>query len=206
MGVTDFPLFPLDLVLLPSELVPLHIFEERYREMVDTCLEEERGFGVIWLSDGGLKDVGCAARIEEVLERYEDGRFDILVEGTSPFRLMRRREDRAYPSGDIELLEDRPTAPTASAVEKTREAFAQLAERATGAAPENEELEECNAFELAARVDLGLAAKQSLLETRSEQARLRLLTRLFKAAMRRLDLVEKAHERAQGNGKVRYED
>ena len=91
--IERFPLFPLGLVLLPQELVPLHIFEDRYKTMVGECLDEDTEFGIIWLSDDGLKEVGCSARISRVLEEFEDGRLNILVEGTDPFRLLRRIED-----------------------------------------------------------------------------------------------------------------
>ena len=62
----DFPLFPLGLVALPGELIPLHIFEERFKTMMNECIEAEREFGIVWLSDDGLKTIGCAARIETV--------------------------------------------------------------------------------------------------------------------------------------------
>ena len=74
---------PLGLVLIPHELVPLHIFEERYKLMIGECIEEEREFGIVWLSDDGLKEIGCSARISKVLERFEDGRMNVLVEGSS---------------------------------------------------------------------------------------------------------------------------
>ena len=82
--VESFPLFPLGLVLLPHERIPLHIFEARYRTMIGECLDHEAEFGIIWLSDEGLKDVGCGARIDRVLERFEDGRMNILVRGHHP--------------------------------------------------------------------------------------------------------------------------
>src|SRR5215211_7573628 len=108
MAVTleRFPLFPLGLVLIPHELVPLHIFEQRYKLMIGECIENGREFGIVWLADDGLKEIGCSARISRVLERFEDGRMNVLVEGSSPFRLMRRIEDLPYPAGDVELLED----------------------------------------------------------------------------------------------------
>ena len=80
--------------------------------MIGECLDEEREFGILWLADDELKEVGCAARITRVLERFEDGRLNILVEGTTPFRLERRIDDLAYPAGDIELLDDEPTRTT----------------------------------------------------------------------------------------------
>src|ERR671914_2336509 len=140
-----FPLFPLGIVLLPSEIVPLHIFEERYKLMIGECLDEEREFGIVWLADDGLKDVGCAARIEKVIERFDDGRLVILVEGTTPFRLERRIGDLPYPAGDVELLGDEPGADEA-ALERARASYADLVERVTDARPEPEALAELGAY------------------------------------------------------------
>src|SRR4029453_6404547 len=99
-----FPLFPLGLVLIQRELVPLHIFEERYKLMVGEGREEGPELGIVWLSDDGLKDVGCSARIDRVLERFDDGRLNVLVEGAQPFRLTRRIEDLPHPGGNGEPL------------------------------------------------------------------------------------------------------
>src|SRR3954469_22471205 len=107
----DFPLFPLGIVALPTEVVPLHIFEERYKEMLGFCLEEEREFGIVWLSDDGLKTTGCACEITQVLERMEDGRMNLLTRGTRTIRVVERQEELAYPAGVIEFLTDREEAP-----------------------------------------------------------------------------------------------
>ena len=111
----DFPLFPLDLVALPSEYIPLHIFEARYRTMVAECLERDRELGIVWLSHDELKPVGCAVAIERVLERMEDGRINILTRGTRPFRLIERQDDLAYPAGIVEFLADRAEEPDEAA-------------------------------------------------------------------------------------------
>jgi len=103
--LSDFPLFPLPIVLLPSEVVPLHIFEDRYKAMVAHCLDERSEFGIVWLADDGLKEIGCTAQIAEVLERAPDGRMNILVRGGHPFRLLERQEDLIYPAGTVELLD-----------------------------------------------------------------------------------------------------
>jgi Lon protease-like protein len=200
----DFPLFPLPMVLLPTEIVPLHIFEERYKEMIATCLDDETEFGILWLSDDGLKEVGCTARVTEVLERADDGRMNILVRGANPFRLLERREDHTYPAGTVELLDDRSEQTAQKVGEEARESFAQLVERVTDRRPEQEILTRLGAYEMAASVDIGTEVKQGLLELRSEQARLRLLSRLFKAAMERLDVAERIAEHARHNGKVRF--
>jgi Lon protease-like protein len=200
----EFPLFPLAIVALPGEAIPLHIFEERYKTMMNECMRDEKEFGIVWLADDGLRETGCACTIERVLERMEDGRINLLARGTRPFRVVERQAHLAYPAGVIEFLEDRPETPDPELVTGAREAYAQLVIRATDAEPDAEELEEMDAYAMAGTVDFGPEAKQGLLDLRSENARLRLLTRLFQAAAKRLDLVERAPERARSNGKIRF--
>jgi len=200
----DFPLFPLGMVALPTELVPLHIFEERYRTMIGECLETDSEFGIVWLSDEGLRPVGCACEVAEVLERMEDGRLNILGRGTRPFRVVTRQDALAYPAGEVEFLDDRPESPDEPALATAREAYAALVEQATDERPPEEDLAGMGAYEMAATVDFGLDAKQGLLDLRSENARLRLIARLFRAAARRLDFVDRAQQRARSNGKVRF--
>jgi Lon protease-like protein len=200
----EFPLFLLPAVGLPGELIPLHVFEERYKTMMGKCLEGDRQFGILWLSDDGLREVGCAVEIERVLERTEDGRMNLLVRGTRPFRVVERQSHLPYPAGVIEFVEDRDEQPDRELGERAHEAYAELVKRATDRTPEDSELREMGAYAMAATVDFGLDAKQGLLDLRSENARLRLVTRLFRAAMKRLDFVERAQERARSNGKIRF--
>jgi Lon protease-like protein len=200
----EFPLFPLGLVALPGEAIPLHIFEERYKTMMNECLRDGTEFGIVWLSDDGLKETGCACAIERVLERMEDGRMNLLARGTRPFRVLERQAHLAYPAGVIEFLTDKTESPDPELVSSAHEAYAQLVRRATDQEPDEAALVEMDAYAMAATVDFGPDAKQGLLDLRSENARLRLVTRLFHAAAKRLDLVERAQERAQSNGKVRF--
>src|SRR3954453_5464203 len=159
--IERLPLFPLGLVLLPGELVPLHIFEERYKQMIGECLDQEREFGILWLADDGLKDVGCAARITRVLEQFDDGGMNILAEGTTPFRMERRIGDLDYPAGDVVLLDDEPGADDA-ALQGTRPTYADLVEEVTDSRPEAETLSGLSAYGMAATVDINPAAKQAL--------------------------------------------
>jgi Lon protease-like protein len=202
--VRDFPLFLLGIVALPSELVPLHIFEERYKTMIGECLEHDTEFGILWLSDDGLRPIGCACEITQVLERMDDGRMNILTRGTRVFRVLERQEELPYPAGAVEFLDDREEPVQPEVLEKARGAYAELVERATDRRPGEDELAEMGAYEMAATVDFGLDAKQGLLDLRSENARLRLVTRLFKAAEKRLDFAERVQARARSNGKVRF--
>ncbi len=200
----DFPLFPLGLVALPGELIPLHIFEERYKTMISECLEGEREFGIVWLSDDGLREVGCACSIDSILEEMDDGRIKLLVRGTRPFRVLERQGHLPYPAGVIEFVQDREDALDPELAKAAHDAYAELVRRATDREPEPDELADMSASAMAATVDFGLDAKQGLLDMRSENARLRLVTRLFRAAIKRLELVDRVQERARSNGKVRF--
>ena len=201
--VREFPLFPLGLVALPSELIPLHIFEERYKTMMSECLRDESEFGILWLADDGLREIGCACEIAEVIERMEDGRMNLVARGTRPFRVLERQGHLAYPAGVVEFLDDREDALDTDVAGAAHEAYADLVRRATDRDPSAEELSDMTAYAMAATVDFGLEAKQGLLDLRSENARLRLVTRLFRAAIKRLDFVDRAQERARSNGRVR---
>ena len=201
---SELPLFPLGIVALPTELVPLHIFEDRYKTMIGECLEREAEFGIVWLSDDGLRPVGCACLVDRVLERMPDGRLNIVARGTRPFRVLERLEHMPYPAGRVAWLADKDEDVDARTIEGARDAYGELVEQATDEAPEPDRLAEMGAYEMAATVDFGLDAKQGLLDLRSENARLRLVTRLFRAATKRLDYVERAQARARSNGRVRF--
>jgi len=202
--VRDFPLFPLGLVALPSELVPLHVFEERYKTLVARCLDHDTEFGIVWMADDGLRPVGCACAITEVLERMEDGRVNILTQGTRPLRIVARQDQLPYPAAEVEFLVDREEETDAEALQAAHEAYAELVERVTDTPPEESDLLTMGAYDMAATVEFGLDAKQGLLDLRSENARLKLVVRLFRAAAARLDFVDRAQARARSNGKVRF--
>ena len=208
--VDRFPLFPLGLVLLPSEVVPLHIFEERYKLMIGECLEKGDEFGIVWLSGDGLQEVGCTARVTQVLQELEDGRMNILVAGGRPFRLKRRIDDMPYPAGEVELLDDATEEdPEAEAAElelasEAPERYADLVEQVTDERPSADDLEDLDAYGMAATIEFEAAPKQELLELRSERERLAQVRDLFIATMKRIAESEEAGELARSNGRIRF--
>jgi Lon protease-like protein len=207
--VRGFPLFPLGIVALPGEGVPLHVFEQRYRVMIERCLQGEPGslerqFGIVWLSEEELKPVGCACEVEQVLERLEDGRLNILVRGTRPFRLLERQDDLPYPAGVVEFLADTEEAPDVQAARAAHKLYSELVMQATDRELDEQELEAMSAYRMAAAVEFAVEAKQQLLELRSENERLRLLAALLHGAIERISLLERAETRARSNGKVRF--
>ena len=188
----------------PSELVPLHIFEERYKSMIARCLEEESEFGIVWLADDGLRPIGCACEVSEVLERFDDGRLNLVARGTRPFRIESRQDELAYPAGIVEFLTDRDEELDAEAAAGAYAAYTELVLQATDNTPDPAGIEAMSAYEMAATVEFGLDAKQGLLDLRSESARLKLVARLCRAAIKRLDFVDRAQARARSNGRVHF--
>ena len=200
-----FPLFPLGLVMLPSEVVPLHIFEERYKLMIGECLDAKGEFGIVWLADDGLREVGCSASIAQVLERMEDGRMNILVRGERPFQLLRRIDEMPYPAADVEFLDDEDAGDVDEELAaEARESYAALVEHVTDERPDPEQLAELSAYGMAATIELSPQPKQALLEERSEDARMRVVGELFGLALSRLEKAEEAMESARSNGKIRF--
>ena len=205
MAGLELPIFELPLVLLPGEQVPLHIFEDRYKRMVGTALEQGEPFGIVLRDDDGARSVGCTARIDDVLERFDDGRMNIVVSGDQPFKVIDRFESPDYPAGEVEMIPDQDIPPIDEAsAAAAREAFAELAERATGERPEPEELDGASAYAIAARIELPAETKQQLLEMRDEDDRMALLANALGAVGKALERAEEAAERASSNGKVHF--
>jgi Lon protease-like protein len=198
-----FPLFPLGIVMLPTELVPLHIFEDRYKLMIGECLEQDREFGIVWLSDNGLSEIGCAGQVTQVLEKMDDGRMNILVQGTRPFRLLERIPDLPYPAGTIEVLDDDEPAAEAPATEAARERYATLVQRVTDRRPDAAELDALDSYGMAATIEFAPEPKQQLLEERSEAERLKLVSAMLDQTLKKLEISERAGELARTNGKLR---
>jgi Lon protease-like protein len=202
----ELPIFELPVVLLPGELMPLHIFEERYKRMIARCLEDGEPFGIVFRDDdGGARRIGCEARVTEVTERFDDGRLNIIVTGERPFRVLDRFEAPDYPAGEVEPVDAAILDPEPDAdghADDAREAFAELVRRVGGEAPETAELEALDSYGIAARVELPAETKQRLLELRSEPERMRVLAAALGALVDAVARSREIAERARVNGRV----
>jgi Lon protease-like protein len=196
----EIGLFPLGIVLLPTERVPLHIFEPRYQELVAECLELDGEFGLVYADEDGVREVGTLARVSEVLERFDDGRLNIVVEGGLRFRVERLTRGRSFMTAEVEPVDDDESAVDAEVAARAAGSFRALAALA-GAEPEapDESSPELS-FELAAQVELPLEAKQQLLESKLEQERLELVAELLDDARLALMATRELGERAKRNG------
>ena len=198
----ELGLFPLGIVLLPTEQVPLHIFEPRYQELIGECLAEGQEFGLLLADDDGLREIGTRAAIVEVLERFDDGRLNVVVEGRERFRLVELTDGRSFHTGVVEPVEDEPDAAAPEAVERALALFARLVEL-TGAEVEPPTGEEAQlSFALAGRFEFATDIKQRLLQLRSERARVEELVELLERAAETVMRQREVAERAATNGKV----
>jgi Lon protease-like protein len=200
--MTELGLFPLPLVLLPTERVPLHIFEERYRELIGECLDSGDEFGLVYADDEGVRDVGTRARITEVLARAPDGRMDILVEGGDRFRLLELTTGRSFHTGDVSPVEDEEDPAAPGSIERALELFERLREL-TGSDVDVPEANTAElSFVLAGRVELPSDDKLLLLRDVSERSRLDRVCQLLEHAASIAQHVRGAAERAATNGRV----
>src|SRR6187549_2275230 len=100
------PLFPLKVVMLPGTPMPLHIFEDRYKEMVGEAIEANSEFGIVQAGERGILNIGCSVVVEKVMERYDDGRMDIVVRGRRRFEIMLLDEEKEYLRGSVQFFDD----------------------------------------------------------------------------------------------------
>jgi ATP-dependent Lon protease len=216
MAGSLLPLFPLEVVLLPEELLPLHIFEERYKQMIGECLSAksagvaQQEFGVVFLKEQETESVGCSARIVNVTRKYSDGRMDILTVGVRRFEIALVNEDRTYLRGEVEYFDDDVGTDTAGdpeaeqAIGLFREAMQRL--------HQSKEMPihlprpyRYLSFRLAAPLPFEPEFKQQLLLIRNEPERLRQVTGAIEELLVQFDLLQRAKEKAGGNGNVRRE-
>ena len=200
--MSELGLFPLPLVLLPTEQVPLHIFEERYKDLIAECLADEGEFGLVYADEAGIREVGTRAVVVEVLTRFEDGRMNILIEGRDRFTLLELTSGRTFQTGDTAPLEDVDDPADASTEERARALFDHLRELTSSEiqapGPDTPQL----SYVLAARVELAADAKLDLLAETSENLRLERVCELLEEAAVAVERQRAAAERAATNGKV----
>jgi Lon protease-like protein len=200
--VSELGLFPLGIVLLPTEQVPLHIFEERYKELIAECLADEEEFGLVFADADGIREIGTRAAVVEVLARLEDGRMNVLVEGRERFRLLELTRGRSFQTGEVEPFVDEDDPAETGSVERALELFDRLREL-TGSDVELPSADSVQlSYELAARVELAPEAKQQLLQELSERVRLERVGELLVEAAATVERQRRAAERAATNGKV----
>jgi len=214
MGEILLPLFPLEVVLLPEELLPLHIFEERYKTMIGECLQAQNTgggqaeFGIVRIKGSELATVGCTAHIVNLIRTYEDGRMDILTAGKRRFELLLTNDERAYLRGAIEFFDDE--GPDTPSDEEAGFAIAQF-ERVMRKLGHASELPiqtprpyRYLSFRLAAALPSDLDVKQQLLSLRDERDRLKRVVQAMEMLSVQVEILQRAQAKAGGNGHARH--
>jgi Lon protease-like protein len=196
----EIGLFPLGIVLLPSERVPLHIFEPRYKELIGECLDDEGEFGLLYADEDGVREIGTRATVTDVLERFDDGRLNVVVEGGDRFRVTQLTRGRSFMTAHVEEFDDEPGAVEEETAARAAGSFRALAALAEADADDVDESSPRLSFELAAQVELAPDAKQRLLELRSEEQRLDLVAEMLDAVRMTLIATRELGERAKRNG------
>lgn len=194
------PLFPLDVVLLPSTPLPLHIFEPRYKEMMSECLANEAPFGVVRALEEGIADVGCTAEIVTVTKQYPDGRMDLIAEGRQRFEILQVNEERSFLRAEILLVPDDGVEAGAQENQRAAELHREILTMGGAVQDLSSAKPGLLSFHLAGSLPLDLDLKQKLLTMRSEAERIRLLTSYLEEILPKLRRVARRRQTAGGNG------
>ena len=199
-NASQLPLFPLDMVLLPYRRVPLHIFEERYKTLIGECLENKTEFGMVWGTNENSREIGCAARVTDLINQFPDGRMNIMIQGTRRIRILERIDGiHPYIVSMVEEIEDRPEALDLELGNQVQILYKEALKLSVGwltPSSEGEDLQKL-AFRVAASLSLSNADQQALLEMRSPNERLSKVKSILEEAVEKIREVKR---RTGGNG------
>jgi len=204
---TYLPLFPLDVVLFPEMILPLHIFEERYKEMIGECVRNRAAFGILYAHEESVEEVGCQAEVTKVLKKYQDGRMDILTLGRQRFQVVYFDHERPYLRGIVEPYLDGESEPTPTA-EDAREMLVayedvyRLLNKSDSEPIEVKPPYDGLSFRVASVLNLNNSLKQQILVERSEKNRVDTLLSYLTDLIPQLEQAEKAAKQAGSNGNM----
>ena len=200
------PLFPLELVLFPGQNLSLHIYEERYKEMIGECLEKQSEFGIILAKDNSLVNTGCTAVVTNVIKRYDDGRMDIQTGGRRRFEVLFIDQERSFLRAATQFFDDEdPAATETGDRQHVLDLYTQVLgllftdpdERARNQVdPAGPQL----SFQIMGPLPVDFDFKQTLLGMRSEEERMERVTDCLEKLLKHLLLISKVRGRAGGNG------
>jgi Lon protease-like protein len=204
MNLMQLPLFPLQVVLLPHAALPLHIFEERYKLMIRSCIRESSEFGIVLARDGSFALVGCTAGITSVPKTYDDGRMDILVEGRERFRIVQvRAATLPYTVADAEIMTDDEPVADPALVAETVALYNQVVRIVFGGQVRELDPDAVApgiAFVMAQKAGLDLEQRQAMLEMQSERLRLEMLRGYLVDVLPRLKKFEEVDRIIRSDG------
>ena len=195
------PNIPLQVVLYPGEVLPLHIFEDRFKELISQSIKEETPFGVVLFRDGTMEEMGCTARVSRVTEEFEDGKMDIVVTGEARFRISEVFRTEVFPTAEIEMVQDEKGTSDDKLVERVIAQHIKLLELA-GRTPAPTMYQERNtlSFFIAHNAGLNLDQKQMVLELSTEQSRISFLIQHLEHFIPAVEEAESVRQKVRSNG------
>lgn len=202
------PLFPLGVVLFPRTPLGLHIFEERYKEMLREAEEKQTEFGIVLAASNGIVNMGCTAVVEKVVKRYADGRFDLIASGRRRFEVILLNEEKSYLRGSVEFFDDEEAeTPPAELRDRVLAQYEQLrrVDEETAAETEASLGDPQVSFQVGQFVS-DVNFRQQLLATRSETARLQQLADYLPEYLSRQTQIHHDKQVAPKNGHSRWPD
>jgi Lon protease-like protein len=179
----NIPLFPLDIVALPRERIPLHIFEPRYKRMIKDRIKTGAPFGIVLRDEKGVKSIGCSVKIIRVLKEHPTGEYDIIVQGQRCFRIKDKvQENDKLWIGNVSYLEDQESA-TTDLLEKTRDQYLHILLKLGLNEDMERHMAKNQSFDFVELINLPNKIKQKLIETNDENQRLKVISRIFTGVM-----------------------
>ncbi len=197
------PLFPLDIVLFPGAPLPLHIFEDRYQEMIAECIAMKSTFGVVRAQREGLAVIGCTAEVVRVLHSYPDGRSDVLAQGVDRFEIEQLDNSRSFLQAEVDLVPDTGSIAPRHLREECVALHFEALELLGAIEPGlSLNLDEPVSYALAATMPADLAFHQELLTMRSDAQRTESLLAYYRNMLPKLRRGVRATKLASNNGHV----
>jgi Lon protease-like protein len=179
----NIPLFPLNIVALPRERIPLHIFEPRYKRMIKDRIKTGAPFGIVLRDEKGVKSIGCSVKIIRVLKEHPTGEYDIIVQGQRCFRIKDKvQENDKLWIGNVSYLEDQESA-TTDLLEKTRDQYLHILLKLGLNEDMERHMAKNQSFDFVELINLPNKIKQKLIETNDENQRLKVISRIFTGVM-----------------------
>jgi ATP-dependent Lon protease len=202
------PIFPLGIVMLPEQLIPLHIFEERYKLMIGECLADDKVFGIVYFDGQKMCNAGCSARVQKILKKYPNGRLDIVTRGERRFIVGRLDESKSYLQATVDYFDDDPEEPDADMHRDARRGM-MLLNQVVGLGPQKGSLDLTDgpvlksiSFLVAGSAGFNASEKQKFLEMTSTRKRLQKSVAALSRIIDRIRLTEEIQSLIGGNGSL----
>ncbi len=202
------PIFPLGVILFPASHIPLHIFEERYKQMCASAMEHHSIFGINYIEDTAMHSIGCAARISSITKKYEDGELDIVTEGVRRYEIVRLEQgasnELAY--AEVRWIDDEPEERNSELAREAIELFNELCDVAYKGSIDPLDLEEwleedkLPSYAIAQKSGLTPEQRQMMLSIRSENERLTILRDHLKELLPKIQEAEAIHQLISNDG------